>query len=255
MICNFHSIKSKLGIELLLIYFGERKEFSLDDLRSFFKKNNSNLPDSTIRWRVHELVNQSVLSRTGRGLYQLTSTMPYIPELSTRLLKISKFISKNFPTTFYCIWDSGMINEFAQHLSANQFILLDVERDVAESVYFRLKDEFKGVFLRPNEMLINNLRSDFQSPILVRYLTSESPLNQINNVVTVSIEKLLADVFCDIEFNFLAGSECRSIFTNAYYKYVINENKLLRYAARKGRRPDLEKYIREGNFNSKKTNQ
>ncbi|ETZ23863.1 DUF6577 family protein [Pedobacter sp. V48] len=80
-------------------------------------------------------------------------------------------------------------------------------------------------------------------------------MNQINNIFTVSIEKLLADVFCDMEFNFLAGSDCQSIFTNAYFKYVVNENKLLRYSARKGRRPDLHRYIHEGNFNNQKTNQ
>lgn len=142
-----------------------------------------------------------------------------------------------------------MINEFAQHLSAYPFILVDVERDVSESVFFRLKEEFKGVFFRPGETIINDLLPDFHLPIIVRYLASESPLNEVNNIFTVTIEKLLADVFCDMEFNFLAGSERRAIFSNAYFKYVVNENKLLRYAARKGRRPDLHKYLQEGNFN------
>lgn len=199
------------------------------------------------------MVKESILSHTGHGLYQLSSGNTYVPELSTRVIKISKFIRKNFPTTSYCTWDSGMINEFAQHLSAYPFILVDVERDVSESVYFRLKEEFKGVFLRPSETIINDLLPDFQLPIIVRYLTSESPLNEVNNIFTVTIEKLLADVFCDMEFNFLAGSERRAIFSNAYFKYVVNENKLLRYAARKGRRPDLHKYIQEGNFNQQTT--
>lgn len=199
------------------------------------------------------MVKESILSHIGHGLYQLSSGNTYIPQLSARVIKISKFIRKNFPTTSYCTWDSGMINEFAQHFSAYPFILVDVERDVSDSVYFRLKEEFKGVFLRPSETIINDLLPDFQLPIIVRYLTSESPLNEVNNIFTVTIEKLLADVFCDMEFNFLAGSERRAIFSNAYFKYVVNENKLLRYAARKGRRPDLHKYIQGGNFNQQTT--
>lgn len=245
--------KNKYDIDSLNKHFGKQLKFSLDELRAFFKKHDPTLPDTTIRWRVHNLVNQSVISRTGHGLYQLASTSDYIPELSTRVLKISKYIKRNFPTTSYCTWDSGMINEFAQHLSGYPFILVDVERDVSESVYFSLKKEFKGVFLRPSETLIHDLLPDFQLPIIVRYLASESPLNQVNNIFTVSIEKLLVDIFCDKEFHYLAGSERRSVFSNAYNKYVVNENKLLRYAARKGNRPDLYKYIQEGNFNKQKS--
>lgn len=243
--------KKNPNIERLLNYFGERNDISLNDLRAFFKKSEPTLPDSTIRWRVHDLVRQSLISRSGRGLYQLSSATSYIPDLSARVLKISRFIVKNFPDTAYCAWDSGMINEFAQHISANTFILVDVEREVAESVYFRLKDEFKGVFLRPAETLINNLLPDFQLPIIVRYLTTESPVNQVNHIFTVTIEKLLADVFCDMEFNYLAGSERRSVFKNAYSKYTVNENKLLRYASRKGRKDDLHQYITEGGFHNR----
>ncbi len=255
MYFSFKMAKNKYDIDSLNNHFGKQLQFSLDDLRAFFKNNDPTLPVSTICWRVHDLVNQSLISRIGYGVYQMASTSDYVPELSTRVLKISKYIKRNFPTTSYCAWDSGMINEFAQHLSGYPFILVDVDRDVSESVYFSLKDEFRGVFLRPSETLIRNLLPDFQLPIIVRYLTSESPLNQVNNIFTVSIEKLLVDIFCDIEFNYLAGSERRSVFSNAYYKYVVNENRLLRYAARKGRRPELHKYIQEGNFNKEKNNQ
>lgn len=248
---KIRTIKNKYDIESLNAYFGKQTELSLDDLRSYFLQKDLDLPDATIRWRVHELVKESVLTRIGYGLYQLAKGEKYSPILSTRLIKIGKFIKKNFPTTSYCIWDSGMINEFAHHLSAYPFILVDIERNVAESVYFKLKDEFKGVFMRPNETLINDMLPDFQLPIVVRYLTSESPISDVNKIFTVSIEKLLVDVFCDVEFNFLGGSERRAIFSNAYYKYVVNENKLLRYAARKGRRSDIYKYIQKRNFNDK----
>lgn len=207
--------------------------------------------DTTIRWRVYELVKESALSRVGLGLYQLKEAKEYVPDNSSRTVKIGRFIKANFPTTNYCVWESGIINEFAQHLSAYPFILVDVERDVSESIYYQLKEEFKGVFLRPNETLINDLLPDFKLPIIVRHLTTESPINEIKGISTVTLEKLLADVFCDVEFNFLAGSECRAVFTNAYYKYTVNENKMFRYAARKGRKEDLQKYVREINSNQR----
>lgn len=199
------------------------------------------------------MVKASKLHRTGRGTYELGSGMPYLPELKPRVTKISKFIQKNFPEVAFCAWNSDLLNEFAQHLSAHPIILVDVEREVAESVYYQLKEEFNGVFLRPPETIINEVLPDFRLPILIRHLVSESPLNQLNQLPLISLEKMLVDVFCDMEFNYLEGSERRAIFKNAYFKYIVNENKLLRYAARKGRRQDIHKYILEGNFIQQKS--
>jgi hypothetical protein len=114
--------------------------------------------------------------------------------------------------------------------------LVDVERDVTESVYFQLKEEFSDVFLRPPETLLNNVLPDFRLPLVVRYLASESPLSEHDDILVVNIEKMLVDVFGDPEFSYLMGSERRAVFSNAYYKYTVNENKLLCYAARKGER-------------------
>lgn len=200
------------------------------------------------------MVNSGVLSRTGRGLYQLGAGSNYIPEISQRVLKVSKFLKKQFPLISYCVWDSGLLNEFAQHVTSYHFILVDIERDIAESVYFKLKEEFSGVFLRPSESLLNNVLPDFRLPLVVRYLVSESPLSECNNIPIVTIEKMLVDVFCDPEFGYLMGSERRAIFSNAYYKYTVNRNKLLRYATRKGRKEQIQKYIQEGYFNEQRPN-
>lgn len=242
-------IRKTRDITRLNVYFRGNSEIPLEELRKYFRKKEPEIPDATIQWRIHELVKSSILRRTGRGLYELGPGIEYKPQPPSRVIKISKFIKKHFPTVSFCVWSSGLLNEFAQHISAYPFILLDIERDVSESVYYQIKEHFNGVFLRPTETLINDLLPDFKLPIVIRHLATESPVNEINNVPTPSIEKLLVDVFCDIEFNFLAGTERRAIYNNAYEKYTINENKLLRYAARKGRRQDINKYIIEGDFN------
>lgn len=210
------------------------------------------MPDSTIKWKVYDMVKSGILNRSGRGLYRLGSARIYIPQRSPRVLKASKFLRKQFPLISYCVWDSELLNEFAQHLSSYHFILVDTERDASESVYLRLKEEFSGVFLRPSGALLSDVLPDFRLPLVVRYLTSESPLSERDYLPVVTIEKILVDVFCDPEFYYLAGSERRALFSNAYYKYAINENKLLRYAARKGRKEEIQKYIQEGQFNEQR---
>ncbi|MFP5082161.1 DUF6577 family protein [Pedobacter sp. JCM 36344] len=219
-------------------------------MRKYFLGLNPNLSDSTIQWRIHDLINSSVLRRTGRGLYEIGAEKIYKPELSARAIKAGKFIKKNFPEVAFCVWSSDLLNEFSHHLTAYPFILVDVERDVAESIYYQLKDNFSGVFLRPSIETIDFLLSEFHMPLFIRNLVSESPLVETSKIPTASIEKLLVDAFCDLEFLHTKGSEIRSIFYNAYSKYTVNENKLLRYASRKGRKAELENYLKEGNFNN-----
>jgi hypothetical protein len=248
----FHIINNTDTLSELNAFFQEQAELSLDALRHFFKIREPDIPDGTIRWRVHNMVGAGILRRTGHGLYQFGAASSYMPQLSSRVLKISKFLKRQFPLISYCVWDSALLNEFAQHLSKYQFILVDVERDVTESVYHKLKEEFSGVFLQPSETLLNDVLPDFRLPLVVRYLTSESPLSKRDDIPIVTIEKILVDVFCDPEFYYLIGSEQHAVFNNAYYKYTINENKLLRYAARKGRKKEIQKYIRTSQFNEQR---
>jgi len=239
----------KESVEALNRYFSRNNgTATLEQLRDYFRTSEPNIPDATVNWRIHDLVENGALRRIGRGLFEPGSEIVYKPELPSRAIKINKSLKKNFPFISFCVWNSDLLNEFAQHISGYPFILVDVEKDVAESVYYRLNDEFGGVFLRPPEMIINDLLPNFRLPLIIRHLVSESPINQVNGLPSVSLEKLLVDAFCDPEFRFLEGSELRAVFSNAFYKYTVNENKLLRYAARKGRKAELATYLREGNF-------
>lgn len=237
-------VKEVNEIASLRNYFVHHKgAIKLEELRAYFRTINPDIANSTINWRTYELVKSSILKRTGRGLFEIGEEISFVPQGSKQVNKISSYIKELFPLAAYCVWDSAILNEFAQHLSGYPFLLIDVEREVAESVYFRLKEKFKPVFFRLNNKLRNDLLTDFEYPLLVRYLTSESPLNYIKDLPIISIEKLLVDVFCDAEFNYLEGSELRAIYNNAFYKYTINKNKLFRYAARKGKKEEISKFI------------
>jgi len=193
-------------------------------------------------------VNSKILRRIGRGIYSLGSVKAYSPEISSRERTVARLVKANFPDISFCIWSSGLLNEFAHHLSGYPFILLDVEREVAESVYYQVKGNFSGVFLRPPKEIIETLLPDFRLPIVIRYLATESPITMSKGIPTVSIEKLLADIYCDMEFLYTEGSERRAIFRNAFDRYTVNLSRLLRYADRKGKKEVLEKYLRDSDL-------
>jgi hypothetical protein len=227
---------------------------TLADLRDFFHADNPAIPNSTINWRVHELVKDEVLKRTGRGTFALGGEIPYNAPQSKDVKRISNFLKKGFPLISFCVWDSSIINEFAHHLTGHPFLLVDVEKEIAESVYFQLKDQFKPVFFRLSKTLITNMLPDFDRPILVRNLATESPLALKDGIPIPTLEKLLIDLFSDPEFSYLQGNELKAIYRNAFYKYTVNENRLLRYASRKGKKEEVLKFISSANLSNQKLN-
>ncbi|MBP7507662.1 MAG: hypothetical protein KA807_07575 [Prolixibacteraceae bacterium] len=231
---------AELHIDELEKFFGNKESFRVEELHSFYMEYNNLVPISTVYWRINSLVKRGVIQRIGRGTYKLGSDNTFQPEMHMKLFKINSFMSSNFPYLKYCIWSIEEINLLAQHLINKRKIYIDVERDVVESVFEQLHDRFKNIFKgQSNDNVVSN-----EYIIVVRPLVTGSPTQVIRGVTTITIEKLLVDLFCDKEFDFLQGYELTHIFNNAFSKYTINVDKLLRYASRKEKRTVLEEFLK-----------
>jgi hypothetical protein len=84
--------------------------------------------------------------------------------------------------------------------------------------------------------------------VIVRALVSETPLQLIKNVPTVTIEKILVDALVDEEFGFLRGNEINHVFINAFERYSVNISKLVRYADRKKKKPEILQILKTNNL-------
>jgi hypothetical protein len=104
------------------------------------------------------------------------------------------------------------------------------------------------VFYRPSKDLFGNYINELQGVIIVRALVSETPLQLIKNVPTVTIEKILVDAMVDEEFEFLKGNEINHVFINAFDRYSINISKLIRYADRKRKKKEILQILSTNNL-------
>jgi hypothetical protein len=119
------------------------------------------------------------------------------------------------------------------HVASNQITYIEVEKDIAETVFHQLQDQGKTVYLRPDKDLIYNY-IDLKTPVIfVKNLTSESPLQRISDVQISTLEKLLVAMYCDSDFYYLQGSEYYHIMHYARSRYAINLSRLKRYARRR----------------------
>ena len=231
---------NKLDINNFEQYFGNNAIIPFQDIENYYRANEPVIPYTTINWRIYRLVQSGILRRVGKSLYQIGKTKPFIPTINGKMQKIATFLQKRFPFAQYCQWDLSWINAFAHHLINFNVSLVDVEKDVVDSVYYALKEQFSKVMAVQN--LYDGL-SEFNNYIIVRPLITESPIRETGKIHTATLEKMLVDLAIDKEFMPFQGGEIYTIFESAMEQYTINQNTLLRYAARKNKKEEIKKII------------
>ncbi|WP_353845296.1 DUF6577 family protein [Candidatus Brachybacter algidus] len=184
------------------------------------------------------------LERIGRGKFMVGKNQIFVPAIKNNLKVLNNSVLSIFPFIEICVWSTSLFNEFSKHQSNVVFTMVEVEKTVEESVFLYLKEHNKNVFLNPKKELLSIYIVEINNPIIVKSLVSESPLQKVNTISTITIEKALVDLYCDEGlFFFFQGKERSVIFKEAFKKYTINKNKLFRYASRRGKREDIEQYI------------
>lgn len=216
--------------------FATQTEVAMADIDKFlierFKINNEKL--SYLRYK---LVKEGLLERTGYKKYSIRKNRTsYIPDLTPKEKKIFNTIRTNKPYLSICVWRTSILNEFTRHQVGRFMIMVEVERVGVEAVFDLLRDKYPNVFLHPTDKEIDFYISALNEAIVVIPLVSEAPTQLIDGIETVTTEKLLVDILTEDKLYQTFLSERSRIIFEVNSKYIINTNKLLRYANRRRRK-------------------
>lgn len=214
------------------------------DISAFYREFEPELKQNTINWRIYSLVQMGVLNRIGRGKFETGEGKNYIPEISSKVKTIYSKLKKEFPYLKFCIWHTSALNEFMLHQSGNFYVLVEVEKEAAQSVFYFLKEANYSVFIDPTNDLLDKYLPSNKDSLIVKPLVTEAPIQNIKGINTTSLEKMLVDIFCDnVIFSAQQGSEMRTIFKEAFSKYAINDSRMYRYADRRRKKESFKDYI------------
>ena len=198
---------------------------------------------ASLSWYLNVLTQKRLLARIGHGLYTIADKNIFAPNPSEETKKVFSFLNENFPFANFCIYEGNIISPLQHHLSQNNIIYIETNREAIETIFNLLKDNGKTVYLKPDKNLIYYYIDLGEQAFFIKPLISESPLQIIDNIPTPTIEKILVDIHKDKDFFYLQGSESNYIFENAFNLFTINETKLLRYASRRGIREEINSQI------------
>jgi hypothetical protein len=237
-------VTDKLNIDQLKDRFKDIDNFETKDIIEFYKMFEPQINSSTVIWRIYTLGQKGILTRTGRGKFIIREGKTFIPEVTPKIKSLHKKLKKEFLYLKPCIWSTSSFNAFMIHQPGRFYILVEVEKDATQSVFFYLKEQKHSVFVEPTKYLIENYLPDEKETIIVKPLITEAPVQYLEEICTATLEKMMVDIFCDdLIFSAQQGSEMRTIFLEAMNKYAVNENRMLRYADRRSKKESFNTYL------------
>jgi len=131
-----------------------------------------------------------------------------------------------------------------RHQPGRFYFLIEVEKDSIQSVFYYLKELNYAAFSDPTSDILDKYLPNNKDILIVKSLVTEAPTQNIKGIDTISLEKLLVDIYCDdVIFAPQQGAEMRTIFETALTKYAVNQSRMLRYASRKGKKESFTKYL------------
>lgn len=232
-----------LHIEELYNVLGNSERVSTFDIVDFYRSYIPDMPISTIRWKIHSLVDKGIIYPIGRGIYKFGRKTIFEPHVYRKTEVIADIMRRRLPFASYCQWDLSVANTFVHHLLNIQLYFVDVERDAVDAAYHEIRDTYRHTILYRN---LSEELPYYDGYIVVRNMAVDAPTIKVSDLPMASLEKILVDFAIDRLFPF-QETEIVDIYTNAIDSYAVNSSRMLRYAGRRGRRNIIEEILDEIN--------
>ncbi len=244
-----------LLIDKLKQTFPPQTNLTKQDLYDFYAGNAVKAPESGFFWYLYALKQEKVIKNIYADTYKLIDeNLPvFNPLLESKLVDIHNGLSK-LPLIDTCVWSSAWFNEFTIHQVPRSFILVEVEKEAMDSVFYHLRDmDYKDVFLlrtKTDEAVLDRYIFEADNPIIITKMISKSPIRKVfdprstSSLTIPRLEKILVDLYCEESLlRAYKGSEQYNIFENALESYAINFKTMFAYAQRRKKEDALKGYL------------
>lgn len=195
---------------------------------------------ATLEWYLSQLTKERKLGRIGKGRYSAKALSPFAPDESETDKDLAATLQQWYPDATFCIYKGAVFAPLQHHLFFNALTYIETQRELTEILFHRFQDEGRRAFHRPDKKVFYDYVDISQPGLIIKPLVSGSPLQVIGGVTMPMLEKLLVDIRCDADFDYMGGGEAFLMLENAASLFTFNTTKLLRYAGRRHCREEFE---------------
>jgi hypothetical protein len=231
-------------VNILKQNFSGQSQISTKEITDALQEQFPELSPSTIAWRLNQLKKEQLLFQVGRGLY----TFDYKPEFSSDLSLKSKRLYNRIKTVYngeIVMWDTSLLSEISGIDISKYWVFLALNKDALDGLFDEMLAFSKKVYLQPDKETAARYLFPQEEAIILTALVSETPLVKSGDYLSPSIEGILVNAWFESE-QYLQplGLNINTLFQQAYQKYNINQSKLLRYAARRDKRKEINDLLK-----------
>lgn len=223
--------------------FSEKNILSKPELMAWLRGIYPDAPNQTLTWRISDLKHRGLLESPGRGMYRLASERSFQPVIGRAATRIARRLRQELPLMDYCIWETRWLSNWMNLQPAATWIIVEVEKEMGESVFFRLRELFKNVFLDPDRKMTELYLLQLNDAIIIKPLVKEAPTIVWGDITVALPEKMLVDIVAEPHLFQAQQGELEDIFLVALHETPVNQSKMLRYAGRRKKRQVVDALI------------
>ena len=222
-----------------------KKTYCHKELMDELRMLKTDLSDSTYHWAISGLVRDGALTRYGYDSYSLTSDHTkdeYVPVYSDTAEGLIRLISEKYPYVQFMVFETVLMNEFLNHLIAQNTVFIQVEKESSIYVFRFLQEQgIQNVMYKPGKKDFNLYWS--KDCVIVTDMISEAPI-RADKPHYIMLEKMLVDMSADklIAVTF-SKAELPDVYEQAQSRYLLDKVRMLRYSRRRNRQDVLLKYL------------
>ena len=221
------------------------KTYTRASLLQCMHSTNPTLSMNSLQWAIGGMVKNGKLIHVGFDKYALpgAKALPhYTPVYSDTTRKLIAKIMHEYPYVQFVAFETVLMNEFLNHLIAQNTVFIQVDKETSIYVFRFLQDKgYQSLMYKPSKKDFDLYWSN--GSIVITDLVSESPLSP-NNPHSICIEKMLVDMYCDklIRGTYSKG-EFESVMEQALSRFYVERTRLLRYARRRNKESEISHYL------------
>ena len=223
----------------------DTKIYSHKELMDELRALKTGLSESAYHWAISRLVSDGALTRLGYDSYSISSDMPrniYVPAYSDTADGLIRLISEKYPYVQFTVFETVLLNEFLNHLIAQNTVFIQVEKESSIYVFRFLQEQgIQNVMYKPRKKEFDLYWS--KDCVIVTDMISEAPI-RADKPHHIMLEKMLVDISADkLIGTTFSKAELPDVYEQAQSRYLLDKVRMLRYARRRNRQDVLLEYL------------
>lgn len=221
------------------------RTYSHKELLELLKRIKPDLADTTYHWSISCLMRDGKIFRRGYDAYSLSQgegLREYQPFYSDETKNLINLIANRYPHVSFTVFETVLMNDFLNHLIAQNSIFVQVEKESSIYVFRYLQDEgYDNVLYKPRQEDMKLYWS--KGCIIVTEMVSEAPL-RVSEPHAITLEKMLVDMLAEkLILASYSKAEYPDVIEQAESRFLLDKKRMLRYAKRRNRYKEIYNYL------------